>query len=189
MIYCRKCGNQIPDDSTYCSQCGCKQNDSIGNANALSEQSQNTSNNNESSLHFGYNEKQFGTIIIVIVLLVVMYILLSFVLPVSIKVLPVSIKKVGGLKKLIILCIGLNIWSCITLQKQHLCINKDTISGIANGFIVNTTLHSLSIKQITNVQVIQNKMLMITANNKAYGFYIENAEKAHLELHKRMNGQ
>ncbi len=182
MIYCRKCGNQIPDDSTYCSQCGCKQNDSIGNANALSVQSQNTSNNNESSLHFGYNEKQFATIILVIVLLVVMYILLSFVLP-------VSIKKVDGIKKLTILCIGLNIWSCITLQKQHLCINKDTISGIANGFIVNTTLHSLSIKQITNVQVIQNKMLMITANNKAYGFCIENAEKAHLELHKRMNGQ
>ena len=57
MIYCRKCGSQMPDDSVFCSKCGCNQNDSIGNSASPSEESiyQNTDNEHT---HYSSNDKR-----------------------------------------------------------------------------------------------------------------------------------
>lgn len=49
MIYCRKCGNQMPDDSVFCSKCGCNQNESIDNSASPSEASLHTNDDNENS--------------------------------------------------------------------------------------------------------------------------------------------
>lgn len=178
MIYCRKCGNQMPDDSVFCNKCGCNQNESIGNSASPSEASLHPNDNNENSLCFRYNEKVFNqNIFWIITVLICSGIVILISKNETLR---------GWIVFFDIIYAAGVIWSCIRVKNQILRINNDTISGIAGGLFSNTEVHNLSIKRISNMQVFKDTALIIYAD-KPYTFNIENAEKARMELHKKIH--
>lgn len=184
MSYCRKCGNQLSDDSVFCSKCGLKQTDPLAVSDSSSIQSRNTSDSDENPMYFRYSEKALTKKIMVIVFFIVSLIFLrGFPALFDIEI---PLAGSDGFLILMILCIAEVIWSCVLLQKQYLRINKDSISGAAAGFFINTEVHNLSLKRITDVKTVDDTLLMVFAD-RAYYFNVENAEKAHMELHKKIH--
>ncbi|MBR3970338.1 MAG: zinc ribbon domain-containing protein [Ruminococcus sp.] len=201
MIYCRKCGNQMPDDSVFCSKCGCNQNDSIGNSASPSEESFHPNINNENSIYFGYSERKLKQNIILIIAVIISTSFLILILNSQISEMEIrsymyktKISKLETIRSLIvffdILYTALMIWSSIRLKKVYLRINGNSISGTAFGTLTNTDIRNLSIKNIKSMELQNEKFmydLLTIKADKPYVFFIENAEKAHMELHKKMH--
>ena len=178
MIYCRKCGNQMSDNSVFCNKCGFNQNDSLSVSNSPQNQSSHTSENDENSLYFGYSDKAFNQGVIGIIF---------FLLGCGVLMLLIKNETISSVIKFFaFIYTAIAIWSCIRVKKQYLRINKDSFSGTAGGVLTNSEINNMSVKGITSIKVIGDNTLLVQAD-KLYRFDIENAEKAQLELHKKIH--
>lgn len=202
MIYCRKCGNQMPDDSVFCSKCGCNQNESVGSSNTPAKESLHP--NDESTLYFGYSSKA----ITIFFLSIAVIFIISLIATISIngKIAELerlydrnwaykykeAINEVTSLRNFniffdILLSAAL-IWRCLLIRKNHLRVYSDHISGTSCLPIGVTTvdINNLSYDRIHSVSYKNDRTLIVEADKK-YVFIIDNADIARNEIYWRIH--
>lgn len=196
MIYCRKCGNQMPDDSVFCSKCGCNQNESVGSSNTPAKESLHP--NDESTLYFGHSTKTITRFVFTIAFIFLILIIVIIIINGKIVELEEywytkdEIRKLTSMRNFnIFIDIALSaalLWRCVLTKKNFLRINNDSINGVSCLPFGFTTVeaHNININRIHSV-VFKNSETLIVEADKKYVFLIENADKARNEIYWKMH--
>lgn len=197
MIYCRKCGNQMPDDTVYCNKCGYNQNGSVGNSASPSEESFHP--NDENTLYFGHSTKTITRFVLIIAFIIGIATIVTLFIDREIIELEEHYWKYGTEIKELTLLRNINIfidvayvaallWRCNLTKKNYLRINNDSISGVSClpfGF-TTVDVHNIRIDSMYSVGFKDSETLIVVADKK-YVFLIENAEKARNEIYWKMH--
>ena len=204
MSYCRNCGNQLSDGSVFCSKCGISLNENKGGTSPPPNSSAKSDYSKGDSLHFGYSSKTVTRLFFLIAIILIIAIIVTITINDEIAKLEKlydrnwAYKYKEAINKCIsyrkfntffdILLIAALVWRCLLTRKNYLRIYDEHISGVSCLPIGVSTVEisNLSINRIHSVYAKNNDTLVVEADKK-YVFLIDNAEKAHLELYKKIH--
>lgn len=208
-MFCRKCGNEISDDSIFCGKCGFNQNEQIyspsqsGDTNSQKEShtTPDSTSGSGKAKYFDHSVKAISNLVAVIVAIVVILIMVTFFINGQIAELESrayiervrdAINQLETMRNFNILfdvlMTGGLMWRSYLTNKNHLRISGDMLDGVCCppfGF-TTVTIEDLMIKDIISVEAKNNNTLVITTDKK-YIFLIENAKKAAKIISKKMS--
>lgn len=195
MSYCKNYGNQLKDDSKFCSKCGVQQSLSISNNQSYSSPSSWRANSGDSGnllLKTGYSNKLLTRnilfIIIGIIYLALIYIILDQFISQNNNTYSYgggykhSESSISFLKLLCSLCAIevvvhtiMRIIRCIQIKNNYLNITEEGIYGVAcPSFGFGTLNFNVQFNQITSVVVKSGRIIFTTTfDNKKYYCCVE----------------
>lgn len=208
-MFCRKCGNEISDDSIFCGKCGFKQNEQIYSPSQPGDMSFRTeshttpdsTSDSGKAKYFDHSVKTISNLVAGIVWIVVILIMVTFFINGQIAKLEGrayiervhdAINQLETMRNFNILfdvlMIGGLMWRSYLTNKNHLRISGDMLDGVCCPLFGFTTItvENLMIRDIQSVMAKNNNTLVITADKK-YIFLIENAKKAAKIISRKMS--
>ncbi len=209
-MFCRKCGNEIPNDSVFCGKCGFNQKEQT---NSSPQSYKNDSPQNKSlfhdgtsgsseSMYFDHSTKAVTIFVIAIAFILVVGIVSTIFINEKITTLEEYYYHYGRYRTELsqmkslrnwniffdVMLIGSLLWRCFLTSKNYLRISGGMLNGICCPPFGFTTAEIRDL-QITNIRSVEakNKYSLVVTTDKNYVFLIEDAEKAYWIIYKKIH--